>query len=371
MTNKWQEFKIGELCDFVSETYRGKDEKVVTINTSDVFDGKVLNHELIDNINLPGQFKKTFKQNDILYSEIRPINRRNAFVDFPNTSLYLASTKLMVLRPNSKVVPKYLFYILNSDEIVKELQHLAETRSGTFPQITFSNELAPITVRVPPIEIQSKIVQVLNNIDKKIETNLKINEVLLQYVSKYCEELFLQRDPNSVLSEIVIQNQKSKVQVGEAKNKIGAYPFFTSGDAILSFDSYIVDGFNVFVNTGGNADIKFYIGKASYSTDTWCISGGTYSYFLFTILLLLKDEINRVYFEGSALKHLQKKKLFEKEIYIPNADELNEFNKIAAPSLQLVSNNRFEIKKLKALKNTLLPGLISGEIDVSGIEIEE
>lgn len=62
MTSNWKKCKIGDLCATISDTYKGDDEKVVLINTSDVLEGKILNHELIDNKNLKGQFKKTFQK---------------------------------------------------------------------------------------------------------------------------------------------------------------------------------------------------------------------------------------------------------------------------------------------------------------------
>ena len=111
---EWIECTIGDLCSTISDTYKGNDEKVVLVNTSAVLEGKVLNHTAVLNKNLKGQFKKTFKKYDILYSEIRPANKRFAFVDFENTSNYIASTKLMVLRHNDKVLPEFLYAILKS-----------------------------------------------------------------------------------------------------------------------------------------------------------------------------------------------------------------------------------------------------------------
>jgi len=175
---EWVECTIGDLCNTISDTYKGKDEYVVLINTSDVLEGKVMNHETVANKNLKGQFKKTFKKDDILYSEIRPANKRFAFVDFENTSNYIASTKLMVLRHNDTVLPEYLFALLKSNCVIDELQHLAETRSGTFPQITFSSELASMRVFLPDRETQKRIISVLSSIEKKIDKNLVINNNL-------------------------------------------------------------------------------------------------------------------------------------------------------------------------------------------------
>ena len=111
-----------------------------------------------------------------MYSEIRPKNRRFAYIDFEADD-YVASTKLMVIRANEKVLPQFLFQVLKSDEIIDQLQLLAETRSGTFPQITFS-ELAALNVRIPSIDEQREIAATLNTIDEKIANNTKINNHL-------------------------------------------------------------------------------------------------------------------------------------------------------------------------------------------------
>lgn len=176
---EWTKCTIGDLCDTVFETYKGNDAEVVLINTSDVLEGKILNHEKVENKNLKGQFKKTFRKDDILYSEIRPANKRYAYVELEDTDQYIASTKLMVLRPNTqKVIPKFLFAILKSKQVIDELQHLAETRSGTFPQITFSSELSPMPVMLPNFGTQKKIVDILCPIEEKINTNESINNNL-------------------------------------------------------------------------------------------------------------------------------------------------------------------------------------------------
>ena len=190
---EWFDCTIGDLCDTISDTYKGNDNKVVLVNTSDVLEGKVLNHTPVDNTNLKGQFKKTFRKNDILFSEIRPANKRFAFVDFEDTSNYIASTKLMVLRSNDKVIPEFLFAILKSETVLTELQHLAETRSGTFPQITFSSELAPMKIKIPDKPTQRKIVSMLSSIEQKMESNIAINNNLMQQAKTIFEAEIVNR----------------------------------------------------------------------------------------------------------------------------------------------------------------------------------
>ena len=170
--------KINDLCQSVSDTFDTNKKEIILINTGDVENGIVLNHEITENKNIKGQFKKTFKEGDILYSEIRPINKHFAFIDFDSDN-YVASTKLMVIRPyTDKIIPKYLYYFLSSDYIIEYLQLLAETRSGTFPQITFS-EIASIDIKLPSLKIQENIIEIIEHIDNKIELNNKINNNLM------------------------------------------------------------------------------------------------------------------------------------------------------------------------------------------------
>ena len=183
-----ESFSIGELCSSVSERYTENLPYVRLVNTSDILEGELLPLEKVKNENLKGQFKKAFKNGDILFSEIRPANRRFAFIENENTKELIASTKLMVIRANKdKVIPKYLYYFLTSQNILNKLQNLAETRSGTFPQITFSGEIAPISIKLPNIAEQNHIVNFIDAINSKILINKKINKNLEFYLKVYGE----------------------------------------------------------------------------------------------------------------------------------------------------------------------------------------
>jgi type I restriction enzyme S subunit len=190
---EWKNCYIGDVCSTISETYKANSSEVVLVNTSDVLEGKCLNHIKVDNKDLKGQFKKAFHQNDILYSEIRPANKRFAFIDFEPTD-YIASTKLMVIRNNESILPEYLFYILQSKTVIEELQMLAESRSGTFPQITFS-EVSRMQIKLPNTEEQIKILGVLKSLDKKIELNRRINDNLEQQAQALFKSWFVDFEP--------------------------------------------------------------------------------------------------------------------------------------------------------------------------------
>ena len=193
-----------------------------------------------------------------------------------------------------------------------------------------------------------------------------LNDNLEQMAYDTYMHLFFKKQPNGKLREIIVENNKSSVQVGEAKGKSGNCPFFTSGDAILEWDCSMVDGRNSFLNTGGNAAVKFYIGEAAYSTDTWCITANrNLADYLYLLLLSIKPELNQKFFQGTGLKHLQKPLLKDRLIYIPSKNEIKGFNSKVQPLMNMISVNTRENKRLTTLRDWLLPMLINGQATVS------
>lgn len=91
----WHYSMLGDLCKSVSVTHDFNTERLIFLNTGDVEDGMFLHSDYMAVADMPGQAKKTIMQNDILYSEIRPINRHFAYVDFQADN-YVVSTKLMI-----------------------------------------------------------------------------------------------------------------------------------------------------------------------------------------------------------------------------------------------------------------------------------
>jgi type I restriction enzyme, S subunit len=173
----WRVGKLGDFMETVSKTHKMKQEKIIFLNTSDILEGNILHNNYSEVSSLPGQAKKSIQQNDILLSEIRPSNKRFAFVDFDGKD-FVVSTKLMVLRSKGELSP-YLFYCyLTSNETLNYLQHLAETRSGTFPQITFT-QLEDLVITVPPQQILENLTHSVESIYKQILQNNKQNQTLI------------------------------------------------------------------------------------------------------------------------------------------------------------------------------------------------
>ncbi|MFN9082977.1 MAG: restriction endonuclease subunit S, partial [Planctomyces sp.] len=117
----------------------------------------------------PGQAKKSIRTDDILFSEIRPANKRFAYIDF-DSSDYVVSTKFMIIRASKEIHPRLLYRILTAKETLAEFQVQAESRSGTFPQITFDS-ISHLPIVLPPIEIQEAYQRTVATLDAQIKNN--------------------------------------------------------------------------------------------------------------------------------------------------------------------------------------------------------
>lgn len=382
---EWKEVDICQLCDSVSETYKGNASEVVLINTSDVLDGKCLNHEYVPNKKLKGQFKKTFRKGDILYSEIRPANKRFCFVDFEPKD-YIASTKLMVLRAHKDVDPQYLYQILRSNDTLTQLQMLAESRSGTFPQITYS-ELSNIMVSFPSQKAQKNIVSILASLDRKIELNNKINADLEEMAQAIFKNWFVDFEPfkdgKFVDSELGMIPEGWKVgALGDFCNVFtgkkntnqaiekGLYPFFSCAPEPLASNDAIFNGKAIII-----------AGNGSYTGRTMFYNGGFDLYqrtYACTIreqdeenLMIFFYHMMKQFFEpvkmggtrGSSIPYIVMGDITQQKF--PYSEErLIRFSNIANSMMDRKLRIDKENSRLSLLRDTLLPRLMSGELEV-------
>ena len=181
---------FGELAESVSVTHSFSKPELIFLNTSDIDRGRVLHRDYTPVATWPGQAKKSIQKGDILFSEIRPANGRYAFVGF-DADDYVVSTKLMVIRPKpGKVSPRFLYHFLTSRMTTDWLQHLAESRSGTFPQITF-DQVAELDLPRLMREEQRTIEELFDALDDKIEQNRRTARALERLAQAIFREWFV------------------------------------------------------------------------------------------------------------------------------------------------------------------------------------
>ena len=392
MRCEWKTYQVGDLCSSISETYKGKDEYVVLINTSDVSEGKILNHSLTKNANLKGQFKKKFRTKDILYSEIRPANKRFAFVDIEDTQNYIASTKLMVIRANAEIIiPEYLFVFLQMPTIIAELQMLAETRSGTFPQITFSSEISPLSISLPNKGTQNRIVEIFRSLDDKIELNNKINENLEQQATAIFKSWFVDYIPfdgtaPKEWSDVILDDITSLVTRGIApkysddsdqtvinqkciRNHMidlslaRKHTPKTINEKWLQYGDLLINSTGT-GTLGRTAQVWFKPKNLTVDSHVTIVRPAKENLIFYIGLwgISHEKEIESLHTGSTGQTELPRDRVKTMELLLPDDVALNRFHSIIAPLAASIISNQEENLKLAELRDILLPKLMSGEL---------
>ena len=329
--------------------------------------------------------KSKVQTNDILMNKIA--NPGSVYIMPKLGKPVSCGMNLFLIRFDESLNQVYMYYNMkNSEDYIKSFSH------GTTTKTITKDDVRSIELPVHPIAEQNKIAQLLQSIDFQIDNNKKIIKKNMALCMTIFDRWFLQYDfPNydgkpykkyggemrfnsklkreipvdwkvTELGSILIENEKSKIKVRDVKNN-GDIPFFTSGEKILWGTDSQSTGMNCYLNTGGNAGIHYYFGDASYSTDTWSITSDDGLEFLLPFILKkMLPSMDTVFFQGTGLKHLQKELLRKYKICLPPQNLVSKFSEIATACFKQEHKLILKNKKLKELKNTLLPILMNGQL---------
>lgn len=156
-------------------TYKYLDTGNITQNRIEV----VKEYESKDE--LPSRAKRMVSTGDIIISTVRPIQRHYGILENPDENL-LVSTGFTVLTPDKELVnPNYLFYYLTQDKVTNFFQLIAESSVSSYPSIT-PDIIGNLGIKLPPIEKQNEIVDIIKEIENKVVSNRNYNEHLKEYV---------------------------------------------------------------------------------------------------------------------------------------------------------------------------------------------
>lgn len=182
----WRWGTLGDFIESASKQHKFDKDELIFLNTSDILNGRILHHNYSRVDGMPGQAKKSIKEGDILFSEIRPANKRFSLVR-ENADDFVVSTKLMVLRMISNIISNLrIYFYLTMMPTLEELQQEADGASGTFPQITFDGNLRkrPILIGNKQTELEwENFLQIyydnLWNFTEEIEKLTEIQTIIL------------------------------------------------------------------------------------------------------------------------------------------------------------------------------------------------
>lgn len=330
------------------------------------------------------------EQGDIVISREAPMGAAGMIP--PNFNCCLGQRVVLLKLDKEKVDPYYFLYAFQSFLVQKQISQINKT--GSIVSNLNIKDLRKLKIPIIDLKKQEIIVKLLKKIDSKITNNNAISKELASMAKTIYDYWFLQFEfPDkggkpyksnggkmiwndqlkqeipegwevNKLKSILAENPKSHIKVNEA-SQIGEIPFFTSGENILFVNSPSVSGLNCYLNTGGNAGVKCFLGDASYSTDTWSVtSNSEMKYLLPFILKSLQPSMDRNFFQGTGLKHLQKNLLRDFLIVVPNTKVIDKFKVIINDSFKHESHIYRENKELNSIRDFLLPMLMNGQVTI-------
>lgn len=332
------------------------------------------------------------EQWDILFSMIGTIGitylEKNIDIDY-------ACKNMGIFKFNGDMDKAYwLYYYLQTPQ-AKEyiLGHLR----GTTQQYLPLGSLRELTIQVPPTDVRNKITSILRNIDDKIELNTKINENLEQQAQAIFKSWFVDFDPFSGImpddwntgnlgSFVTIKRGGSPRPIQNYLSETG-YRWLKISDVTSLNSPFILDIKEHIIESGLKKTVFLKQGALVLSNSATpgipkildvdsCIHDGwlyfpesklsnEYLYLLFKFIR--KDLV--ALGNGSVFTNLKTDILKQYEITLPSESVLNDFQTVISPIFGMMQNIARENKSLAALRDTLLPKLMNGEIDVSQVKI--
>lgn len=257
--------------------------------------------------------------------------------------------------------------------------------SGSAIPSTDRYEIYGIEVELPPIKYQQKIVCLLEFLNKKIELNNRINDNLEQQARAIYQQMFIDNPDSSW--ELGILSDIANITMGQSPNsnsynEEGNGTIFFQGRAEFGFRFPSVRLFTtepkrMACENDTLMSVRAPVGDLNVAHKDCCIGRGlaaihsknNHQSFVHYTMFSLKKQLNVFNGEGTVFGSINRNALNEMPILIPSDEKLDKFESIVAPMDAAIRNNYDEICRLEQLRDTLLPKLMSGELDVSDIDL--
>ena len=287
-----------------------------------------------------------------------------------------------VVQGNELCDTRYLCYLLNSMDLSGYITGSAQ------PKLSQAN-LNAVTMFLPSIDEQKKIIEYLYTLDKKIVVSQRINDNLYAQAKAIFEDHFINLDAipdgwrKGNLLDIAnylngLAMQKFRPNVNEVGIPVLKIKELRQGSCDESSElcspnikpEYIIRDGDVVFSWSGSLLVDIWCGgTCGLNQHLFKVSSEVYGkwfYFLWTTHHL--DRFVAIAADkATTMGHIKREELAKAEVLIPSDGDYNEIDSIMRPIFELIISNRIETRKLASLRDELLPKLMSGEFDLSSI----
>lgn len=324
--------------------------------------------------------KYVLKQGDIVFSRVGSVDRCS-YVDQKHDG-WMFSGRCLRVRPTSEIDSEYLYYYFCLEETKQFVRNISV--GATMPSIN-TKLLGEVVVTFPELEQQKRISGILSAIDSKIEVNQKINYNLSDLLQTIYQGQFgkVGLANNCGILADICSYSKDKIEI----SKLSLDTYYST-ENMLPEKSGAVKATSLPTTSQTTAchkgdtlisNIRPYFKKIVYceddcgcSTDVLCFKPVHPRYTAYLFSTLYADSFFDFMVagaKGTKMPRGDKQQIMTYPVVLPSEKDLSEFNSVATPILTQIYSNRTESERLSAIRDTLLPKLILGEIDVSSIQL--
>ena len=285
--------------------------------------------------------------------------------------------------PNEKVFPKYLYYALNNKKMHDAMLNAAS--GTTIPDLKHSS-FYDLEIPLPELSVQKKIAKILDNICDKLKLNNEINNNLYKLSNEIHKNWMNERKDRETTDFINIK-EFGKILMGQSP-KGESYNYEFEGLPLINGAADYENGYlkaqkytTKPKKVAHYGDLVFCIratiGLLVVSDNDYCLGRGVasisninelYKEYAFHIINNSIDEFKRMA-TGSVILGISREDIEKIKVIVPTEEEINKYHQIQKPLLDKMGIIRKENQVLINLRDTLLPRLINGEIDLDNIEI--
>ena len=398
MMEAWRKIRLGDACVTNADSYSPKEgwKFVNYLDTGNITDNRVdsIQHIDVENEKLPSRARRKVKKDSIVYSTVRP-NQRHFGIIKTQPENFLISTGFAVIDVDADMLDAdFLYYLLTQPMLVEALHAIAEQSTSAYPSIKPS-DIEDLEIDVPDLATQKKIADILGSLDRKIAQNTEVNENLEQQATAMFRDLFVAHaDPSwregsiSDLGTVVGGSTPSKAKPEYYTNY--GIAWITPKDLSVDKSKFISHGADDITELGlrnssasimprgtvlfsSRAPIGYIaIADGEVTTNQGFKSVVPHSnvgtafvyYFLKAALPTIEGMAS-----GSTFKEISGSAMRMVPAIIPDDDTLRRFTSFCETLFQQQRTLEMQNRELAAIRDALLPRLMTGEIDVSAIPL--
>ena len=416
--SEWKEYKLEELCTKITDGSHSSPKEetngnriIATVKDMLEFDFDYSNCKRIteqEYIKLLQNDCKPLK-NDILFSKDGTIGK---IILFNGKVDLVILSSIAILRPDLELVdPRYLAYFLKSDSSQKDIND--NYRSGSVIPRVILKDFKRLPVSIPSLPTQTAIAEILSSLDDKIELNNKINQELENLAQTLFKHWFIDFDFSNENGEpyrssggVIVESEFGKIPKGWKVQSLDKIAEFLNGLALQKFPAandkeylpvikirelrqgitnasdkasvkipskYIIKNGDVLFSWSGSLVVDFWTnGLGALNQHLFKVSSSLFPkwFYYFWTKHHLEEFIAIAQSKATTMGHIQREHLSNAKVFVPYKEQMNSFNEILEPIVNQIIENRIENNSLINLRDTLLPKLITGELEVSDIQIK-